>query len=454
MNIVIIGDGKVGFALATQLDHEGHNVTVIDNKASVLEKTINSLDVVGVLGNGATPETLKEAGAQHADVVIAATSKDEINIISCLLARKLGARHTIARIRSPEYVGSLNMVKEELGLSLEINPELVAAREIRRSLRFTSSIRTQSFAKTRLEIAEIKIFENSPLAGRKVMDIANMYRQSVLFCIVEREGELLIPNGTTVIRKGDKVALTGRTKELQSFFNELRILKNDKIKDVMIVGGGRITYYLTSMLLDLGIDVTIIEKDEEKCLVLVEKFPRVTIIHGDGTDHELLLSENLENMDAFIALTDNDEENVMISMFANSKGIEHVIPKVNRVELGFILEKLGLENAITPKNITADHIVSYVRAMQNSLGSNVESLVKLKDERIELLEFRVRDNCRFLDRPIKDVAFKPGILIAFVTHKGEPRIATGATRVVCGDTVVVISKRKGLSDINDVLAQS
>ncbi|WP_348687936.1 Trk system potassium transporter TrkA [uncultured Dubosiella sp.] len=454
MNIVIIGDGKVGFALATQLDHEGHNVTVIDNKASVLEKTINSLDVVGVLGNGATPETLKEAGAQHADVVIAATSKDEINIISCLLARKLGARHTIARIRSPEYVGSLNMVKEELGLSLEINPELVAAREIRRSLRFTSSIRTQSFAKTRLEIAEIKIFENLPLAGRKVIDIANMYRQSVLFCIVEREGELLIPNGTTVIRKGDKVALTGRTKELQSFFNELRILKNDKIKDVMIVGGGRITYYLTSMLLDLGIDVTIIEKDGEKCLALVEKFPRVTIIHGDGTDHELLLSENLENMDAFIALTDNDEENVMISMFANSKGIEHVIPKVNRVELGFILEKLGLENAITPKNITADHIVSYVRAMQNSLGSNVESLVKLKDERIELLEFRVRDNCRFLNRPIKDVAFKPGILIAFVTHKGEPRIATGATRVVCGDTVVVISKRKGLSDINDVLAQS
>lgn len=204
MNIVIIGDGKVGFALATQLDHEGHNVTVIDNKASVLEKTINSLDVVGVLGNGATPETLKEAGAQHADVVIAATSKDEINIISCLLARKLGARHTIARIRSPEYVGSLNMVKEELGLSLEINPELVAAREIRRSLRFTSSIRTQSFAKTRLEIAEIKIFENSPLAGRKVIDIANMYRQSVLFCIVEREGECSFPTERPLFVRGTR----------------------------------------------------------------------------------------------------------------------------------------------------------------------------------------------------------------------------------------------------------
>lgn len=220
----------------------------------------------------------------------------------------------------------------------------------------------------------------------------------------------------------------------------------------MIVGGGRITYYLTLMLLDLGIDVTIIEKNPEKCLNLVERFPNVTVIEGDGTDQELLLSENLEAMDAFIALTDNDEENVIISMFANAKGIEHVIPKVNRVELGFILEKLGLENAITPKNITANHIVSYVRAMQNSLGSNVESLIKMKNEAIELLEFRVRDNCSFLDRPIKDLSFKPGILIAFVTHHGEPKIATGMTRVTIGDTVIVISKRKGLRDINDILA--
>lgn len=452
MEIVIIGDGKVGFAIAGQLDREGHNVTVIDSNQAVLDKTSNLLDVVGIYGNGATPQTLKEAGADHADLVIAATSKDEINILSCLLAKKMGARHTIARIRTPEYVDSLNYVKEELGLSLDINPELAAAREIRRSLRFTSEIHTSSLAKARLELAEIKVFDHSPLAGKTIMEISKAYKQSVLFCLIERDDDLIIPSGNTIVHANDKLVLTGRTKQLQSFFNELKILKNDPIKEVMIIGGGRITYYLTPMLSELGIAVTIIEKDAEKCLKLVESFPYATIIHGDGTDHELLMSENLEKMDGFVALTDNDEENVMVSMFAAAKGVSHVIPKVNRVELGFIFEKLGLRNAITPKNITANHIVSYVRAMQNSLGSNVESLLKIKDERIEILEFRVRQNCRLIGRPIMEIGFKPGILIAYVTHHGEPKVADGQTKVALGDTVIVISKRKGLSDINDILA--
>ncbi len=452
MEIVIIGDGKVRFAIAGQLDREGHNVTVIDSNQAVLDKTSNLLDVVGIYGNGATPQTLKEAGADHADLVIAATSKDEINILSCLLAKKMGARHTIARIRTPEYVDSLNYVKEELGLSLDINPELAAAREIRRSLRFTSEIHTSSLAKARLELAEIKVFDHSPLAGKTIMEISKAYKQSVLFCLIERDDDLIIPSGNTLVRANDKLVLTGRTKQLQSFFNELKILKNDPIKEVMIIGGGRITYYLTPMLSELGIAVTIIEKDAEKCLKLVESFPYATIIHGDGTDHELLMSENLEKMDGFVALTDNDEENVMVSMFAAAKGVSHVIPKVNRVELGFIFEKLGLRNAITPKNITANHIVSYVRAMQNSLGSNVESLLKIKDERIEILEFRVRQNCRLISRPIMEIGFKPGILIAYVTHHGEPKVADGQTKVALGDTVIVISKRKGLSDINDILA--
>lgn len=452
MEIVIIGDGKVGFAIAGQLDREGHNVTVIDSNQAVLDKTSNLLDVVGIYGNGATPQTLKEAGADHADLVIAATSKDEINILSCLLAKKMGARHTIARIRTPEYVDSLNYVKEELGLSLDINPELAAAREIRRSLRFTSEIHTSSLAKARLELAEIKVFDHSPFAGKTIMEISKAYKQSVLFCLIERDDDLIIPSGNTIVRANDKLVLTGRTKQLQSFFNELKILKNDPIKEVMIIGGGRITYYLTPMLSELGIAVTIIEKDAEKCLKLVESFPYATIIHGDGTDHELLMSENLEKMDGFVALTDNDEENVMVSMFAAAKGVSHVIPKVNRVELGFIFEKLGLRNAITPKNITANHIVSYVRAMQNSLGSNVESLLKIKDERIEILEFRVRQNCRLIGRPIMEIGFKPGILIAYVTHHGEPKVADGQTKVALGDTVIVISKRKGLSDINDILA--
>lgn len=339
--------GKSDSRSRGQLDREGHNVTVIDSNQAVLDKTSNLLDVVGIYGNGATPQTLKEAGADHADLVIAATSKDEINILSCLLAKKMGARHTIARIRTPEYVDSLNYVKEELGLSLDINPELAAAREIRRSLRFTSEIHTSSLAKARLELAEIKVFDHSPLAGKTIMEISKAYKQSVLFCLIERDDDLIIPSGNTIVRANDKLVLTGRTKQLQSFFNELKILKNDPIKEVMIIGGGRITYYLTPMLSELGIAVTIIEKDAEKCLKLVESFPYATIIHGDGTDHELLMSENLEKMDGFVALTDNDEENVMVSMFAAAKGVSHVIPKVNRVELGFIFEKLGLRNAIT-----------------------------------------------------------------------------------------------------------
>lgn len=452
MEIIIVGDGKVGYALATQLDHEGHNVTVIDNKAAVLEKTLNTLDVVGIHGNGASTETLEEANAKQADVVIAATSQDEVNIISCLLAKKMGAQHTIARVRNPEYTSSLQMIKEELGLSLSINPEQVTAREIRRALRFASSIKTHSLAKGRMDLVEIKILPNSPLADRSVSNISNSYRQKVLFCIIQRGKELIIPNGNTTIKEGDKVTLTGSTKEIQSFFNELKLFKNKKIQDVMIIGGGRITYYLIHMLLELGLSITVIEKNPEKCLNLVQQFPQITVIEGDGTDHELLISENLDQMDAFVALTDNDEENVMISMLANARGVSHVIPKVNRVELEFILDKLGLENSISPKNIAANHIVQYVRAMQNSVGSNVESLIKLKDERLEALEFRVRENCALVGTALKDLALRPGILVAFVTHKGFPTIATGNTKIQVGDTVIIISEQKGLRDLNDILA--
>lgn len=431
MEIVIIGDGKVGFAIAGQLDREGHNVTVIDSNQAVLDKTSNLLDVVGIYGKGATPQTLKEAGADHADLVIAATSKDEINILSCLLAKKMGARHTIAHPHT-RICGFAQLCQRGAGTFSGYQSGTAAAREIRRSLRFTSEIHTSSLAKARLELAEIKVFDHSPLAGKTIMEISKAYKQSVLFCLIERDDDLIIPSDNTLVRANDKLVLTGRTKQLQSFFNELKILKNDPIKEVMIIGGGRITYYLTPMLSELGIAVTIIERDAEKCLKLVESFPYATIIHGDGTDHELLMSENLEKMDGFVALTDNDEENVMVSMFAAAKGVSHVIPKVNRVELGFIFEKLGLHNAITPKNITANHIVSYVRAMQNSLGSNVESLLKIKDERIEILEFRVRQNCRLIGRPIMEIGFKPGILIAYVTHHGEPKVADGQTKVALG----------------------
>ena len=452
MKIIVVGDGKVGFAIAKQLNQEGHDITVVENKANVLSSTMNQLDIVGVQGNGASLDTLLEARVPSSDLLIAATSTDEVNIICCLLAKKLGARYTIARIRNPEYNNTVRLIKDELGLSMSINPEQAAAREILRAIRFSNSIKVSSFAKGRIELAEVKVTENSPLINMRVVDINRRFKTEVLFVTILRDGEVIIPNGNTVIYENDRLTLTGSTTQLERFFIKIGILSDRTVNEVMIVGGGRITYYLTSMLLELGMAVKIIELNKEKCINLVEKFPQATVIHGDGTDHELLLSESLEEMDAFIALTDNDEENVIISMFAQSHGVTHVLPKVNRVSLGFLLEKLGLENSITPKFITANQIVQYVRAMQNTVGSNVESLIKLVDDKVEALEFRVRDNCRFIDVPIKDLNIRKGIIIAYVTHKGVSKVATGDMRIQLSDTVIIISKVAGLRDINDLLS--
>lgn len=452
MKIVIIGDGKVGFAIAKQLSREGYDITIIENKSQVLNLTMNVLDVVGIQGNGANYDVLKEAQVDLADLVIAATSSDEINIISCLLAKKMGADHTIARIRNPEYVRGLRILKEDLGLSMQINPEQTAAREIVRALSFSNNVKVSGFAKGRVELAEIKLREGNPLCGRAIYQIDNSLKSQVQFVAVKRGEEVLIPDGSTVLYTDDKVTLTGTTKQLKKFLCEVGIVERRTIHEVMIIGGGKITFYLVRMLMELGIAVKVIEIKSERCEALVERFPQLTVIHGDGTDHELLLSENMEEMDAFIALTDNDEENVITSMFASSHGVKMVLPKVNRMALGFLLERLGLDNTITPKNLTAIQIVQYVRAMQNTLGSNVTSLTRIVDDQVEALEFRIRENCRFIGRPLKDVAFKKGILVSYIIHKGKPAIATGHSQIALGDTVIIISKQQGLREINDVLA--
>ncbi|WP_303195754.1 Trk system potassium transporter TrkA [Thomasclavelia spiroformis] len=452
MKIVIIGDGKVGFAIAKQLSQEGYDLTIIENKPQVLNLTMDVLDVVGVQGNGGDYDVLKEAQVNQADLVIAVTSSDEINIISCLMAKKMGADHTIARIRNPEYVKGLRILKEDLGLSMQINPEQTAAREIVRSLSFPNSIKVNSFAKGRLELAEIRIREENSLAKKTVHQIDKSLKSKVQFVAIKRNDNVLLPTGNTVIELNDKVTLTGSTKQLKKFLSEIGIIQKRTVHEIMIIGGSKITFYLIPMLLDMGIEVKVIEIKEDRCMALVEKFPQITVIHGDGTDHELLLSESLREMDAFIALTDIDEENVIISMFAHNHGVPRVLPKVNRVSLGFLLEKLGLENTITPKNLVTNQIIQYVRAMQNTLGSNVKSLIKIVDDQVEILEFRVRDNCKFIDKQIKDLKLKDGILISYIIHKSIPKIANGNSVISLGDTVIITSHLKGLRDINDVLA--
>ena len=454
MNIVVVGVGKVGHALVRQLDAEGHDVTVIESKEQVLDHILNYLDVVGVQGSGTDVDILRDAGVAKADLVIAATSTDETNIVICLLSRRLGASRTIARIRNPEFYKSSWLIKDDLGLSMLMNPENAAANEIVRCLHYSSKVKVYSFAKGRMEMAEARLEEGNRLAGRRINEIASRNRASVQFCIIQRGDEVIIPGGETMLQAGDKLSVAGSTGEIEKFFAQFWPLKRKRLREVMIIGGSRIASYLIARLLDMSIEVKIIEKDPDKAHDLAVRFPEVTVICGDGTDQSLLLSENLDEMDGFVSLTDNDEENVIISMFAERRGVEHVVPKVNRVELGFLLEKLGLSNAVTPKNIAADNIVQYVRAMQNSVGSNVESIILAADGAVEVLEFRVAPNCRFIGRQLRDLPLKSGILVAYITHKSRPSIARGDTKIVEGDSFIVVSKVKGLRDINDVLAAS
>lgn len=451
MKIVVVGDGKVGFSIARSLDQEGHDITIIDNKPHVLSNTLNLLDVVGVHGNGANVDVQLEAGVDQADLLIAATSTDEMNITCCLLAKKIGAKRTIARIRNPEYLKSMNYIKEELGLSMHINPELAAAREITTSLAFSNALKVNKLAKSRVIMTEIKIFPNSPLVNRTLSQIYQTYRIKVLVVTIIRGEEVLIPNGNTIIMANDKIIVTASTRDLEKFFQYIGI-SNRKLTDIMIVGGGKIAYYLMRNLLDVGCNVKLIEKNKDRCLELLEEFEDAVIIQGDGSDHELLMSEGLDQHDAFIALTGNDEENVIMSMFASGQGVKKVIPKVNRMTLGFILEKLGLESTITPKNIVADEIIQYVRAIQNTYGSNVESMIHLVDERVEVLEFRAKKSCQFLDKPLHKIRLKDGIIIGYITHQGTSELANGNSVVRLGDTVLIITHLNGLRELNDVLA--
>lgn len=451
MKIVVVGDGKVGFTIARSLDQEGHDITIIDNKPHVLTNTLNLLDVVGVHGNGASVDVQLEAGVDEADLLIAATSTDEMNITCCLLAKQIGAKRTIARIRNPEYLKSMNYIKEELGLSMHINPELAAAREITTALTFSSALKVNKLAKSRVIMTEIKIFPNSPLINRSLSQIYQTYRIKVLVVTIIRGNQVLIPTGNTVILPNDKIIVTASTRDLEKFFQYIGI-GNRKLTDIMIVGGGKIAYYLMRNLIDMGCNVKLIEKKKERCLELLEEFEDAVIIQGDGSDHELLLSEGLDQHDAFIALTGNDEENVIMSMFASGQGVRKVIPKVNRMTLGFILEKLGLESTITPKNIVADEIIQYVRAIQNTYGSNVESMIHLVDDCVEVLEFRAKSNCVFLNKPLCQLKLKEGVIVGYITHEGVSELANGNSIVREGDTVLIITRLNGLRELNDVLA--
>ncbi|HCR44295.1 MAG TPA: Trk system potassium transporter TrkA [Ruminococcaceae bacterium] len=451
MKIVIAGDGKVGYTLASQLSTENHDVTLIDNAPETLRRTTESLDVIGVEGNGASYVAQREAGVNEADLLIAVTSSDEVNIICCLLAKTLGARHTIARIRNPEYAEQLEFLKESLGLSMTINPEKAAAREIVRIINFPSAISVKSLVRDRVELVECKIMQDSTLSGRKLADVHEKYKLNVLLCIIERRGKIFIPSAGDVFEADDKIHITGSMEDIVTFMR-LAGHEEHKVRNVMIVGGGRISYYLAQRILKLGLKVKIIEKDEARCHELCDLLPEALIINGDGTEQNLLEEEQIENADIFIAMTGIDEENIIVSMFAVKSGVKKVIVKIDRMEYANILDDIDIDSFISPKLITAYQIIRYVRAMQNTIGSKVNALVRIANERAEVLEFIVAKNTLHQGEPLKAINFKENIVFAAIVHKNKLIVPHGDSVFLKGDSVIIVTMNHKFTDMNDIFA--
>ncbi|MBQ2818715.1 MAG: Trk system potassium transporter TrkA [Clostridia bacterium] len=452
MNIIIIGEGKVGFALTEQLSSEGHDIVVIDNRQAALRNSADMQDVRTLQGNGATADVLLDAGVEKADLVIAVTGTDEMNVMCCMMAKRLGARHTIARVRNPEYAKQMYLINDMLGLSMSVNPESSAAREISRLIRFPSATKIDTFVRGRVEIIELPINKDCPMVNLSLYEIYRKWQIKVLVCAVERENAVYIPNGAFVLRAGDRINLTGTAENISNFLRALGMLTK-RGRDVMLVGGSRIAYYLAGYLENAGMSVKIIEQDEKRCMELAEKLPEAEIICGDGTDQELLDEEGMEEADAFVALTGIDEENIILSMYAKKRGAKKVIAKVDRLSFLEVLgEGTGIESVISPKAIATAQIVRYVRAMEQSVGSSMESLSSIVGGKAEAIEFRIGKNAKFTGVPLKQLRLKENLLIAAVVRKDVPIIPNGDTKMEIGDSVIVVTTLKKLHSINDIFS--
>ena len=452
MKIIIVGCGKVGTTLAEQLNRENHDITLIDCDSEALQSISDSTDVMSVTGNGAVYQVQMEAGIKEADLLIATTNSDELNMLCCLIAKKAGNCHTIARIRNPEYSAEINYIREELNLSLAINPELAAAREIARLLRFPNAIKIELFAKGRIELLKFMIPKDSILDRMKVMDVVSRLKSNVLICAVERGDDVVIPDGNFEMRGGDKISFIAPHADCADFFRKAGI-ENNTVNSAMFVGGGKLTVYLAKALADTKIKIKIIEQDEERCRILSELLPHAMIIHGDGSDQKLLLEEGIRQTEAFASLTGFDEENILLSLYAASQSRAKLITKVNKIAFENVINALNLGSVIYPKMLTADIILQYVRAMQNSMGSNIETLYKIVADKAEALEFRAAETTRHLGETLLDIQLKPEILIACITHKGRTIIPRGSDVFQAGDTVIVVTTSgQPINDLNDIFA--
>ncbi len=449
MKIIIVGCGKVGTSIATELNSEGHQIRLIDVNRAAVTRLSDSIDAMGIEGNGATYETLKEAEVSSADLVIAATARDEVNLYTCLLAKNSGAKNTIARVRNPEYTNDLFRVKDAMGLSMSINPELTAALEISRLLRYSGALEIDSFSKGAAELIKIEVPQGSMVADKAISRI-DIQKGKVRVCTVERGNEVYIPNGDFVIRAGDKISIVSKPEVAAKFFKKASI-SIGRCRDVIILGGGKISFYLAQKLLKTGADVKIIERNQQRCEELAATLHDAVIIHGDCMDQDLLLSEGVDRTDGVVALMDYDEENILISMYVNSVSKAKVITKVSNSSFDNIIAQLRLERVIDPKSIAGEYIARYIRAMQNSMGSNVETLYRLNEDRVEALEFRAKSTTRLAAIPLSQLNLRDDLQVICISRRGKVILPTGSDCIMPDDRVVVVTKHKGLSDLDDIL---
>ncbi|MEB3011702.1 Trk system potassium transporter TrkA [Parvimonas sp. D2] len=450
MKIIIVGAGKVGEYLFTDLNTEDNDIILIEKRQEILNEMLSKYDIMGILGSGTNFELLDEAGVKDSDVFIAVTDSDEINIISCIFAKNMGAKYTIARVRNPEYSSKSGFVKEVLGIDLVINPEFVAAREISRGLKYPSAHSVETFADGRVKLIGVSIGKDSPIKGTKIVDLQQKFNIKILIGIVEREEEIFIPSGDFVIKENDKIYFTGTDEFVYKFYN---IIKggDKKIESVFIIGGSRISYYLVSNLIRENIKIKLVEVNRDLAMSFSEKFPsNVKVICADGSDSDVLDEEGLTNYDACVALTGIDEENIMLGMFAEKSNVKKAVAKVSRISLLNIIPPTERFSFVTPKRLVSDIIISVVRSIINSEGSNIETLHRLSNN-VEAVEIKVNKKSKAVDIPLKELEIKNNVLIAYIIRDNKLIFPSGEDSIMVNDTVIIISKANLIQNIDCIL---
>lgn len=450
LRIIIVGCGKVGITLIEQLVKEGHDITIIDKNPLAVQTMTDLYDIMGLVGNGASYSVQMEAGIEDTDLIIAVTDSDELNLLCCTVARRVGHCSAIARVRTPDYSREVGYLREKLGLAMIINPELEAAKEVARILYLPTALEVNTFAHGQAELIKLIVPENNILDGIAISELSKTVPLNFLICAIERNGEVHIPSGNFVLSKGDLVSFVASRKDTREFLDKIGF-KTNRVKNTMIIGGGKAAYYLAKQLIHMGISVKIIEKSKKRCEELSIVLPKAIIINGDGTDEELLNEEGLQYIESFVPLTGIDEENILLTLHAKSISKAKVITKINRITFKDVISKLDLGSVVYPRYITSEAIIAYVRAKKNSMNSNIETLYHMFDSRAEAIEFLVDKTSPITDTPIMELSLKDNLLISFINRNGSIIIPSGNDCIKVGDTVMIVTTHSGFNDIQDIL---